>query len=202
MANDLDVLPTSVVSNLALRQICEQKPTTLNQLKECRIHDFNESKYVRFGPMILDCILKFQSSLKTPEADCKTAASPTFRQDHKNYWELLHNKNGDEAFDSLHSSNLNENQLPSIDKSELHVDNSATELDLFLADIKNFTANTFVNESISKNCLPVSISTGSNTVSSNCSQVTAKLNKSSHNIKQKVLVYEYMNSSEDSSEEM
>ncbi|XP_075155051.1 ATP-dependent DNA helicase RecQ-like [Haematobia irritans] len=56
LAAELDVMPYMIASNIALNQINEHKPKTIEDMKACKLDGFYEAKYVRFGIEFLNCV--------------------------------------------------------------------------------------------------------------------------------------------------
>lgn len=61
-----------VASNIALNQINEHKPRTMDELKACKLDGFYEAKYIRFGNEFLKCVCDYLS----PKDDNKIKGQP------------------------------------------------------------------------------------------------------------------------------
>lgn len=125
LADDLDVIPYMVASNIALDQIVERKPQTLEELRSCKLDGFYEAKYLRFGRDILKCVRETSTEndikrFKTEEV--KTQSQSRDTDSLRAFW-------ADDATDadlSQISTDL-EKQLPSLGPSFYKKDGETKE---------------------------------------------------------------------------
>ncbi|XP_061389969.1 bifunctional 3'-5' exonuclease/ATP-dependent helicase WRN-like [Musca vetustissima] len=137
IASDLDVMPYMVASNIALNQISEYKPKTMEELRLCKLDGFYEAKYLRFGDAFVKCV----RSVMFPEEDNKSkndqASSnqppPRKRRISSDLWEQ------DSGLDDTELSLISdvvEKELNALSQNNYHESIENTELDLLLADIE------------------------------------------------------------------
>lgn len=137
LAQDLDVVPYMIASNIALNQIIQGKPKNVEDLRSCKLDGFYEAKYVRFGNEFIKCIQEAMNSSTEPqllEKKCEEKDSLVTDEKHSND-KLWENESIDADLSQI--GDEVEKQLQSSSSYEMEDNNGESELDLLLADLEN-----------------------------------------------------------------
>uniref|UniRef100_A0A1I8NSF4 ATP-dependent DNA helicase n=1 Tax=Stomoxys calcitrans TaxID=35570 RepID=A0A1I8NSF4_STOCA len=72
IATELDVMPYMIASNIALNQINEHKPKTVDEMKACKLDGFYEAKYIRFGSAFVKCVCDYVNGTADTTIKCES----------------------------------------------------------------------------------------------------------------------------------
>lgn len=139
LAQDLDVVPYMIASNIALNQIIQSKPNTLEELRSCKLDGFYEAKYLRFGNEFLKCIQETINKC----TECQHSENNNNNSEEKDALETNEKHSNDELWENESiDADLSqigdevEKQLQSSGSIIMEDNNGESELDLLLADLE------------------------------------------------------------------
>ncbi|XP_030378619.1 Werner syndrome ATP-dependent helicase-like [Scaptodrosophila lebanonensis] len=80
LARNLFLMPSMIATDLALTQLALARPSNMDELRDCQLDEYYNSKYERYGPELLKCLRSLQGADNDDKNDVELEATSKKRQ--------------------------------------------------------------------------------------------------------------------------